>query len=82
MITSIRKIANVHEFYSTLSRTVRTLTTMGKLASCQGMVYTRMGNLGPVREILAQSDDQWEEWKLQELTDNLRKYVKRNPLNE
>ncbi len=67
---------------SKLSRVVRTLATMEKLASCQGMVYTIMDKLGPVREILAQSDDKWEEWKLEELTDNLRKYVERNPLDE
>ena len=46
------------------------------------MVYTIMDKLGPVREILSQSDDKWEEWKLEELTDNLRKYVERNPLDE
>lgn len=38
--------------------------------------------MGPVKEILAQSDDKWEEWKLEKLTDNLRKYVERNPLEE
>ena len=43
---------------------------MEKLASCQGMVYTIMDKLGPVREILAQSDDKWEAWKLEEFTDN------------
>ena len=82
VITSIRKKATIHEFYNKLSRVVRTLATMEKLASCQGMVYTIMDKLGPVREILAQSDDKWEEWKLEELTDNLRKYVERNPLDE
>ena len=81
-ITGTRRTANIHEFYNKLSRVVRTLSTMENLASCQGMVYTIMDKLGPVREILAQSDDRWEEWKLEELTDNLRKYVKRNPLDE
>ena len=81
-ITSTRRIASIHEFYNKLARVVRTLSTMEKLASCQGMVYTILDKLGPVREILAQSDDKWEEWKLEELTDNLRKYVERNPLDE
>lgn len=41
-----------------------------------------MHKLGPVREVLVQKDDDWEEWGLEELTGNLRKYVKRNPLKE
>ena len=33
-----------------------------------------------VRETLAMADGKWEEWKLEELTESLRKYVERNPL--
>jgi len=66
-ITSTRRTAGIHEFYNKLARVVRTLSTMEKLASCQGMVYAIMDKLGPVREILAQSDDKWEEWKLRNL---------------
>ena len=39
-----------------------------------------MDKLGPVREVLFQKDDNWEEWGLGELVENLRKYVERNPL--
>ncbi|XP_028413677.1 uncharacterized protein LOC114536534 [Dendronephthya gigantea] len=79
-ITDIHKTTSIHEFYNKLSRAVRTLTTMKKLDSAQSTVYTVMDKLGPVREILAMADDNWEEWKLEELTENLRKYVERNPL--
>ena len=82
VITSTRKTANIYEFYTKLAQVVRTLSTMGKLSLCQGMIYTNMDKLGPVREILAQSDEKWEEWKLGELTDNLRKYVECNLLEE
>ena len=41
-----------------------------------------MDKLAPVREVLTQAHDDWKEWKLQELTDNLRKYVERNPLHD
>ncbi len=41
-----------------------------------------MDKLGPVREILVQRDDKWEEWGLEELTENLRRYVERNPLRD
>eukprot|EP00794_Sanderia_malayensis_P020998 gene20998-23050_t len=79
-ITNIHKTASVHEFYNKLSRTVRTLATLKKLDSAQSTVYTLLDKLGPVREILAQADDDWEEWQLEDITENLRKYVERNPL--
>eukprot|EP00794_Sanderia_malayensis_P012511 gene12511-13795_t len=71
-ITNIHKTASVHEFYNKLSRTVRTLATLKKLDSAQSTVYTLLDKLGPVREILAQADDNWEEWQLEDITENLR----------
>ena len=44
------------------------------------MMCTLLEKLGPVREIIARSDDEWEAWDLEQLTKNLRKYVNRNPL--
>ncbi|XP_078361896.1 uncharacterized protein LOC144646227 [Oculina patagonica] len=79
-ITSVHKIREVHEFYKQLSKTVRTLATMKKLEGAQSYVYSIMDKLGPVREAMAQKDDDWEEWGLMELVDNLRKYTDRNPL--
>ena len=46
------------------------------------MVYTLMDKLGPVREILVQKDDDWEEWGLEQLVENLRRYVERSPLRD
>ena len=45
-------------------------------------MYTLMDKLGVVREILAQKDDDWEEWGLEHFVENLRRYVERNPLRE
>ena len=59
-INNTHKIKEVHEFYNKLARTVRTLKTMHKLETAQSFVYTLMDKLGPVREILTQSDDGWE----------------------
>ena len=53
---------------------------MKKLDSVQSMVYSLMNKLGPVQRILARGDNSWEEWKLQDLTENLRKFVERCPL--
>ena len=33
-----------------------------------------------MEEILAQNDDKWEDWGLEEVTEQLRKYVDRNPI--
>ena len=79
-ITHINKIASIDDFHNRLARVVRTLATMKKLDSVQSMVYSLMDKLGPVQRILAQGDDNWEEWKLQDLTENLRKFVERCPL--
>ena len=79
-IMDIRRLDKIHEFYNKLARVVRTLTTMGKLQTAQCAVYTLMDKLGPVREIITQTDDKWEEWTLEQLVESLRKYVDRNPV--
>ena len=79
-ISSIHRLHSIHDFYNKLSRVVRTLITMKRLTSVQSMAYTLMDRLGPVREVLIQKDDNWEEWGLEELVENLRKFVERNPL--
>ena len=60
--------------------TVRTLATMKKLEGAQSYVYSIMNKLGPIREAMAQKDDDWKKWGLEELVENLRKYTNRNPL--
>ena len=81
-IYSTHRLNDIHQFYNKLSRVVRTLVTMKRLTSAQSLVYTLMDKLGPVREVLVQKDDDWEEWGLEELVENLRKYVERNPLRD
>ena len=53
---------------------------MKKLQGAQSYVYNIIDRLGPVREAMAQKDDNWEKWGLEELVENLRKYTDRNPL--
>ena len=81
-ITSIHMLKEVHEYHNKLSRIIRTLATMKKLDTAQSFVYTLMDTLCPVKEALVQKDDQWEEWNLQQLAENLRRYIDRNPLPE
>ena len=58
------------------------LTTMEKLDSTQWLVYTLMDKLGPVREIIAQQRDTWEDWNLEELVEKMKRYIERNPISK
>ena len=79
-ITSIHNNSRIHDYYNKMSRIVRTLDTMKKLESAQSYVYTLLDKLGPVKEALIQTDDEWENWDLEQLVENLEKYVDRYPL--
>ena len=81
-ITSIHKLKEIHEYNNKLSRIIRTLAAVQKLDTAQSFVYTLMDKLGSVKEFLVQKDDKWEEWDLQQLAENLRRYIDRNPLPE
>ena len=48
---------DVQDFYYTLSRVVRTLTTMKKTDKGEGHTYFILNKLGSTREVLAQKDD-------------------------
>ena len=74
-IISVDKIKEVHEFCIQMSKTVQTLATMKKLEGAQSYVYSIMDKLGPIRKAMAQKDDDWEEWGLEELVENLRNYT-------
>ena len=77
--SSITKTKEIHEFHNQLSRTVRTLSTMKKLQSAQSSVYSIMDKLGPVREALAQKDDDWEKRGLGELVETYASRLTETP---
>ena len=79
---SIHKLKEVHKYYNKLSRIIRTLVAMKKLDTAQSFVHMLIDKLGLVKEALVQKDDKWEEWDLQQLAENLRRYTDRNPLPE
>ena len=79
-VSNILKLRDIHEFYNQFSRVVRTLVTMKKLESAESYSYTLMDKLGPMREVITQKDDEWENWGLEEIAENLRKFVERNPM--
>ena len=78
-VTNIHKLKSIHELYNKLARTVRTLTTIKRLDSVQCFLYTLMDKFGPVREIIAQQEHNWKDWNLEELVENMKRCVERNP---
>ena len=79
-ISSTHNVHKIHEYYNKLTRIVRALGTMKKLDSAKSYVYTLVDKLGPVKENLIQKDDDWENWDLLQLVENLEIYVDRYPL--
>ena len=67
-ISSRNEIREVHRFFNKLYRIVRTLATMKKLENAKSFVYTLMDRFGPIKNVMAQKDDKWEEWKLEEFS--------------
>ena len=80
-ISSIHEVKGIHDYHNKLSRIVRTLVTMKKLDTAQSFVYSLMDKLGPVKEALIQKDDDWENWNLEDLVENLEKCIDRHPLS-
>ena len=79
---SSNRIERAHSLYKALSKAVRTLHTMGALSEVEGLTYTLLDKLGPIKEPIIMRDDNWESWKLQDLVTHLGKYVDRNPLSD
>ena len=78
-INSTHQLRIIRKFYNKLSKIPRTLKTLGKIDSAQSPVYSLSDKLGPVRELLAQNDDNRENWTLEDLVESLCKCTERNP---
>ena len=80
-IRHIHQKREINDFSQRFSKIVRTLTTMGKIASVDGTVHSVFSRLGPLRENIAATNDDWETWSLSKLAEELERYVDRNNLN-
>ena len=79
-INAPNRLEKVHAFTEKLSKSVRTLKTMGVLAEAQALVYPLFDKLGSTKEFIIQRDDDWFKWDLQQLVVNLERYCDRNPV--
>ena len=80
-IKHVNQKREIQDFSRRFSKTVRILTTMGKISSVDGNVHSIFARLGPIRENLAAANDDWESWSLTRLSEELEKYVDRNNLH-
>jgi len=61
----------VRDFYERLSKNYDALQTLGEEVMLRGFVMTTLKKLPQVKPDLVRVDDNWEEWGMNELTENL-----------
>ena len=69
-------------FYETLSRNYDALNTLNEQAKLDGFVICSLNKLPHVKSDLVRTDDNWEEWNMENLIDNLQKWLRRNKTEE
>ena len=69
----------VSQFYEKLCSSVQALETMGKLGEVNGYVRMTLSKVEGIRGDLVRTDDDWQEWKFDQLVEALRNWTMRNP---
>ena len=69
----------VSQFYEKLCSSIQALETMGKLREVNGYVRMTLNKLEGIRGDLVRTNDNWQEWKFNQLVEVLRKWTMRNP---
>ena len=74
-------VKRIHEFTEKLNYAVQSLETLGKLTQVNGNVPMTMDKLPAIRGDLVRTDDSWETWDFIKLTEALRLWTRRNPID-
>ena len=74
-------VKKIHEFADKLSYAVQSLEMMGSLDKINGYVAMMLDKLPAIRGDLVRVDSEWEEWDFVKLTDALKLWTRRNPIN-
>lgn len=72
----------IQEFYENLSRNYDALVTMGEADMLQGFVISTLNKLPHVKPDLVRTDDDWENWQMENLMKHLQGWLKRNRMEE
>ena len=72
----------VKDFYERLSKKFDALQTLWEEDMLRGLVMTTLKKLPQVKPDLVRVDDNWEEWDMTDLIENLRKWLQRNKTDD
>ena len=76
------KYSRVKDFYDTLAVNYEALRAMGAHRKVEGLVISSLEKLPHVKPDITRNDENWEEWTYDELLEELRKWLKRNQVEE
>lgn len=72
----------VRDFYERLSENYDTLQPLGEADMLRRFLMTTLKKLPQVKPNLIRVDDNWEEWDMKELIENLQKRLQRNKTDD
>ena len=68
----------VQEFYETVSPNHDALLTLEEADILRGFVMSTLNKLPHVRPDIVRTDDNWEDWNMETLINNLQAWLRRN----
>ena len=70
----------IHDFSGKLLCSMQALDTVGKIKEMNGYVRVTLDSLQGIQADLVRNDDNWQDWKFQQLVKALEKWTVRNPI--
>ena len=72
----------IQEFYDSVSRNYDALLTMGEADMLRGFVMSTLNKIPQVRPDIVRTDENWEDWDMEALINNLRQWLKRHKVDD
>ena len=76
------KYGRVKEFYDTLAINYEALRAMGAHKKVEGLVLSSLEKLPHAKPDITRNDENWEKWTYDQLLEELRKWLKRNQVED
>ena len=72
----------IQEFYEKVSRNYDALLTVGEADMLRGFVMSTLNKIPQVRPDIVRTDENWENWDMEALINNLRQWLKRHVVDD
>ena len=72
----------IQEFYESVSRNYDALLTMGEADMLRGFVMSTLNKIPQVRPDFVRTGENWEDWDMEALINNLRQWLKRHKVDD